>query len=202
MATNESSLWRAMSLSEREREYSPSSCIGGNYLPFVAAYKTRSRQARLHCAALAASWHRLRYGAKSSHGIELRVPNISGPRRDFNGSACQIRAAVLVSGVYELEPLVGTGINTALGLDAASARGLSPAMLALASFPQTLVAWGAVETQEFKRQSQAFARDLAAAGNLVETLEVPQRNHFDVILELACASTSLGAHTLAYLNSD
>jgi arylformamidase len=301
MATVESSLWRAMPLIEREREYMPSSCIGGNYQPLVAAYKSRSIDARGNCAALGATWHTLRYGAKPAHRIDLCMPGVSAPRtdakpgllvfihggywqelsakdslfaatgcienghafaaidytlaplatvaqiveecrealrrlagqagtfgfdparvvvagssagahlaallawprwRDLIGAACNVRAAVLVSGVYELEPLVGTGINAALGLDAAAARAASPALLDLAGFPQTMVAWGAVETQEFKRQSRSFARDLTAVGILVETLEVPQRNHFDVILDLADASTSLGAHTLAYLKSD
>lgn len=301
MATIESSLWRDMPLSEREREYSPSSCIGGNCQPFVTAYKTRSRDAREHCTALAASWQRLSYGAKPSHTIDLCVPNVCGPGsrstpgllvflhggywqelsaqdslfaasgcieqghafaaidytlaplatvaqivdecrqalrclvgqagcfgfdparvvvagspagahlaallawprwRDLIDPACNVRAAELVSGVYELEPLVGTGINAALGMDAAAARAASPALLDLARFPQSVVAWGAVETQEFKRQSQSFARDLTTVGTLVETLEVPQRNHFDVILDLADASASLGAHTLALLNSD
>ena len=57
MATHESSLWRAMPLVEREREYSPSSCIGGNYQPFIAAYKTQSSDARAHCQRLGATWH-------------------------------------------------------------------------------------------------------------------------------------------------
>lgn len=303
MATHESSLWRAMPLVEREREYSPSSSIGGNYQPFIAAYKTQSSDARAHCQRLGATWHALRYGPKPAHKIDLCVPRVSaaqvgnGPGllvflhggywqelsaqdslfvasgciehghafaaidytlaplatlvqivdecrqalrflaaqaaefkfdparvvvagssagahlaallawpqwRDASAATafCPVRAAVLVSGVYELEPLVGTGINAALGLDSAAARDVSPGLLALSGFPQTAIAWGAIETREFKRQSQTFARDLALTGCLVETLEVPQRNHFDVILDLADARTPLGARTLALLNSD
>ena len=38
--------WRALSARDREREYSPSSCIGGNYQPYVRAYAELSAAAR------------------------------------------------------------------------------------------------------------------------------------------------------------
>ena len=101
-------------------------------------------------------------------------------------------AAVLVSGVYELEPLIGTSINDALGLDEATARACSPLGLDLAGFPPTLVAYGDDETDEFKRQSQAFADRLQAAGTVTSVIEIPDRNHFDVIVDLATPGTALG----------
>jgi arylformamidase len=275
-----------LSPEEREREYSPSSCIGGDYRPFVAAYRERSDAAR---AALA--WQRLAYGSGAAQGIELALP----PERDgaapvpllvfihggywqelaaadslFAAPACvqrgvafaaidytlapaatvaqiadECRAAfallvqrapalgidaarivvagssagahlaamvglgpvhgarpatlVLVSGVYWLDPLVGTSINAALGLDAASARAASPGMLPLDACPPALVAWGEIETGAFKAQSRAFAALLAAAGRPSPTLEVPGRNHFDVILDLADPATPLGRRTWALL---
>jgi arylformamidase len=63
------------------------------------------------------------------------------------------------------------------------------------------VCWGAVETDEFKRQSCDFAHMLNAASTRCESFEVPQRNHFDVILDLTDASTHLGAATLSLLNA-
>lgn len=95
------------------------------------------------------------------------------------------RGVVLMSGVYELEPLVGTYVNDALGLDAAAAQAVSPALLDLAGFPPALIAWGRQETAEFKRQSRQFAGLLAAAGTPVETLEMEARNHFDIVADIA-----------------
>src|SRR5690606_31590705 len=67
-----------------------------------------------------------------------------------------LRGAVLLSGVYDLEPLVPTYVNEPLQLDAASARQCSP-MHALPAhaggLPPVLVAYGDNETSEFKRQS-------------------------------------------------
>lgn len=101
-------------------------------------------------------------------------------------------AVVLVSGVYELEPLIGTSVNEALGLDEATARACSPLGFDLAGFPPTVVAWGDNETDEFKRQSLAFADRLQAAGTATSVIEIPDRNHFDVIVDLATPGTALG----------
>ena len=110
--------------------------------------------------------------------------------------------AVLVSGVYELAPLVGTSINTALGLTRDSASSVSPLHYSLAGFARTVLAWGEVETDEFKRQSRAFAQALQAQGlPEVPSLEVPARNHFDVVLDLCEPGTLLGDATLALLAS-
>jgi len=107
-----------------------------------------------------------------------------------------------VSGVYELAPLVGTSINTALGLTRDSASNVSPLHYSLAGFARTVLAWGEIETEEFKRQSRAFAQALQAQGlPEVPTLEVPARNHFDVVLDLCEPGTLLGDATLALLAS-
>ncbi|MDK3017598.1 alpha/beta hydrolase [Pseudodonghicola flavimaris] len=98
------------------------------------------------------------------------------------------RAVALVSGIYDLEPLVGTYINDPLQLTPATARALSPGCLpttALSGFPPALLAWGAAETDEFKRQSLRFAGQLSRAGAQVATAEIPGRNHFDVIEGIA-----------------
>jgi arylformamidase len=277
---------------EREREYSPSSCIGGNYQPFVAAYVEQSRRAFEEAKALGGRWLQARYGKQPAQRLDLCLP----PRRaragagllvfihggywqelsardslfaaarcierdlafcaiDYTlapaarvegivdecrramgwlfahaphlgldpgrivvagssagahlaamvcldparaaGDALRPRAAVLVSGVYALEPLIGTTINQALGLDAQEARAASPACLPLDGFPSALVCWGEIETASFKRQSRGFADELRAAGTPCTTFEVPGRNHFDVILDLAEPSSVLGGHVLA-----
>ncbi|MBZ0217630.1 MAG: hypothetical protein K8F25_13810, partial [Fimbriimonadaceae bacterium] len=113
-------------------------------------------------------------------------------------------AAILVSGIFELEPLIGTSVNEALGLDKNAARANSPLLKELCGFPPTLVACGRVETDEFMRQSYAFASALAAAGTPVRTMIAENRNHFDVILDLANPATSLGqqAETLIQIVKD
>lgn len=101
---------------------------------------------------------------------------------------------VAVSGVYELEPLLGTYVNDAVGMDVHDARRNSPGLADLSGFPPTVVAWGEHETDEFKRQGRSFATRLAGAGSPVTTLEVRGRNHFDVVHDIA-GRTELGNHT-------
>lgn len=94
-------------------------------------------------------------------------------------------SAVLFSGIYDLRPLVNTYINEPLQLDMSSAQQLSPGLLSNQQLPPCTIAWGANETAEFKRQSQQFAQFLTADGVFCKTIELPLRNHFDVVYELA-----------------
>lgn len=295
--------WRALDSAARERAYSPSSCIGGNYQPHVQAYAERSQQAHrtLLCrrnlaygksprqvldlfvpacsaaqpallvfihggywqelskdesafsarAALAQglalavidytlapqasvaemvaecrqalAWlqrHALSLGfdagrivvAGSSAGAHLAamtampsawaaaapsaVPHTTPAATLANAAQVNpVRAVVLVSGIYEVEPLVGTAINHALGLTIEAARAVSPALQTLHGFPPAVVCWGEVETDEFKRQSSDFARQLGQAGSNCLSFEVPGKNHFDIVLDLLQPGTRLGDAT-------
>ncbi len=106
---------------------------------------------------------------------------------------------VLVSGVYELEPLLRTSINDALGLDVQAARQVSPALYPLRDLPPSVVCWGEIETDAFKSQGRAFASSLVSAGVSCRSFEVPGRNHFDVILGLAQGGTLVGDASLGLL---
>jgi arylformamidase len=290
--------WRNLSPAEREREYSPSSCIGGNYQPFIAAYKTESAAAVEKTTHLGARWSLHSYGLKVSQTLHLCVPNhqpsykqtlppllvfihggywqelsasdslfaatgcvqhgaafaaldytlaphatvtqmvgeccaalaylsqhatelgfdakrivVAGSSAGAHLAAmlsqrslqhsCNLHGAVLVSGIYVLEPLIGTTINDALGLNALTAQAVSPALLHAEGFPLTVVCHGAIETAEFKRQSQQFTEQLRRESHVnaeVTAFEVPQRNHFDVIMDLTNGHTPLGQATLKLLN--
>jgi arylformamidase len=263
--------WQRLSSAQREREYSPSSRIGGDYMPFIRAYAERSEAARrMHPPTV------VRYGPGERQTIDLFLPDgVAEPpalvffhggywqelskqesafaapdclahgiayaavdyplapaatlseivaecraalaslarfrRRVVAGSsagahlaamvASTADGAVLVSGIYDLEPLIGTSINTALALDAAQARASSPLHRPLEDIPPSLVCWGDNETDQFKRQSRAFARALRASGVTVDELECAGRNHFDVILDLADPATELGRRTLGLVRS-
>jgi arylformamidase len=261
---------------DRESEYSPSSCIGGDYLPFVRAYTSLSVKAVAETQACNAQWVRLGFGNQPHQFIDLCVPvvadglvpvvvfihggywqelssddslfaataftgagtafaainytlapaaslddivtecgnalkmladrasefNIDTSRVVVCGSSAgahlaamtagviPLRGVVLVSGIYWLEPLIGTSINDALALDVDAARRNSPGLLPVGQFPPAVVCWGEIETSEFKRQSREFADRLREAGR-VEMFEVPDRNHFDVILDLADTNSML-----------
>ncbi|MBY0336660.1 MAG: alpha/beta hydrolase, partial [Acetobacteraceae bacterium] len=84
-------------------------------------------------------------------------------------------AALPVSGVFWLEPLLPTSINAGLGLDAAAARALSPALLPAPGRPLHAVV-GAEESGAFIRQTEAFA---SLWGGTSE--RIAGTNHFTVL---------------------
>jgi arylformamidase len=283
-------------LMQREQAYSPSSCIGGNYQPYIAAYGERSVAAHARAQALGGRWIEGRYGALPAQRLDLCLPaaaslnapcpmlvfihggywqELSAGASLFAAARCieqgvafaaldytlapharlgQIvaecragwqwlmtsgaahgidphravvagssagahlaasvvlagqdgpapspapHAAVLVSGIYDLRPLIGTSINAAVGLDETEALQHSPLEGSLHGFAPVLLCWGAIETAAFKCQSARFGDALQAAGTHVQRMEVPQRNHFDVILDLTEPGTELGDATLALIH--
>jgi len=92
----------------------------------------------------------------------------------------QIASALLLSGVFDLDPLFHLPMGRIIGLsDRAEARALSPL---LSPKPATRVglALGVLETDEFKRQSA----QMAAAWGAEVPLHVENCHHFNLLEEL------------------
>lgn len=114
-----------------------------------------------------------------------------------------VRRALSVSGVYELEPLRHASFLAGdLGLDAASARRLSPALLPPPSAGEDLklaAVVGGDESEEFQRQNllirQAWGTE---AVPVCETL--PGRHHMGILQDLVDPSTRLHRIALSLLS--
>lgn len=269
--------WQLLSAEEREREYSPSSCVDGDIDPFLDEYADSSEASRAWCAEHGIPLHTLSYGSLDSQTVDAAIPDSQdpvplfvyihggywqqlsklesfGPAREIleRGvayaavdytlaptatldeivaecrTACRMlaerapdlnvdpsrvvlagssagahlaamvaadptnaphpAAMVLLSGVYELEPLIGTSINAAVGMDAASVARNSPARLPIVEPPPALIAYGDNETDQFKCQSRLYATLLKEAGGAVTQLEIEGRNHFDIVGDLGSSS--------------
>lgn len=272
--------WRLLSSEDREREYSPSSCVGGNIESFLTEYSDQSEASRRRCASAGHTVQTHHYGSLPSQSIDLVVPagpqtpvmvffhggywqqlskresfspaadfvsrgvafaavdytlapaatldqivaecrsaaemihaeaanlNIDADRIILAGSSAGAHLAamvaldpgitwrpaglVLLSGIYDLEPLIGTTINDALHLDREAALRNSPALLPISHPIRSVVAWGDNETDQFKRQSRLFAQQLGSAGALPAKIEAAGRNHFNLLSDLGCIETELG----------
>ena len=101
-------------------------------------------------------------------------------------SEARASAAVAISGVFDLAPLIPTSLNIALRLDAAEAAALSPIHWPVpnGSTPGGTVldcVVGGDESPEFLRQSKMMADLWAARGVETRYQALPGLNHFTVL---------------------
>jgi arylformamidase len=102
-----------------------------------------------------------------------------------------VTAGLSISGLFDLAPLIQTGMNADLRLDAASAVRVSPLRWEVPP-GRTLDAWvGGDESREFLRQSQEIEEVWGGKGATTEYVAVPDANHFTVLDPLAKADSDL-----------
>ena len=286
--------WKSLNSEELEREYNPSSVIGGDYLPYVQEYIKQSQFSKKNLNSI-----NCQYGPRPSNTLDLFIPKSASPKApcplmifihggywqeltknesefsalDFikndvafaaidytlcpkasideiinecksavnwlvhsylkynydpkkiyiSGSSAgahlaamcctknhsqnkfnisDIAGLVLVSGIYDLEPLVTTSINKAIGMDRKAAVGASPLFENLSGFPNTIISWGEYETNEFKEQSIIFSEALIKNDIDIRTLEILDRNHFDIILDLGKPDEELGRNVIKMIRDE
>ncbi len=112
----------------------------------------------------------------SSAGAHLAACAAVEPGVDVDG-------LLLFSGVFDLEPLIGTSVNDALALTVEAAKALSPLNRPPSSAP-TFIAWGENETPWFRGLSETYADYLRRCGTQTRTHESIRSNHFDVVFDL------------------
>lgn len=110
-----------------------------------------------------------------------------------------VRAAVLLSGLYDLEPLLRSSIGPAIGLSPQEAVRNSPVRRLRPGMPPLLVARGAGEPTGFADQQDLLVAAAHQARVPVEQLVLPGRHHFDLPLALADPADPLGRCVLAVL---
>jgi arylformamidase len=109
-----------------------------------------------------------------------------------------VQVGCAISGVFELAPLLATSMNTAMRLDASTARDASPLLWPPPPAGSTLVSVvGGDETSEFHRQSRAVTDAWAEAGVQTEYVRVPGANHFTIVDELTRPDSALFGRVLA-----
>lgn len=108
-----------------------------------------------------------------------------------------ISAAIPISGVFALAPLLATSMNDAIRLDLDSAAALSLDAVPRRSRAALTLVVGGEESAEFHRQSSDLAAGWADLSPTV--LDVPGRNHFDVVDGLAEPGSELHRAVMAGL---
>jgi len=99
-----------------------------------------------------------------------------------------VNAGLLISGLYDLEPIRHSYINDKLRLDAMEADRNSPISMPAYSEP-VAIAYGANELPELRRQSEEYAKKVKQA----KLLRLPGHDHFTILEELASPDGALTA---------
>ena len=104
-----------------------------------------------------------------------------------------VRAALLISGVYDLEPIRHSYLNAKLDLDDATIRANSPLLQAGGIDKPAAIVAGSAELPLLRAQSANFAAHRARHGLPVIYEEIPGANHFAILEQLASPAGRLTA---------
>lgn len=101
--------------------------------------------------------------------------------RDYGLAQDPIKAALCLSGLYDIAPLRYSYLQPMIQLDEGVIQRNSPAFMARPCATPTWFTWGGAETTEFARQAQLMHTAWQAKGNHAELRAVEGANHFTVL---------------------
>jgi len=96
-----------------------------------------------------------------------------------------VRAAMAISGIYDLEPIRHSYLNIKLGLDEAMSRRNSPMMQAGGPLKPLSLVTGSAELPLLRKQTADFAAHRVRYGLPVTYEEIAGANHFTIMNELS-----------------
>lgn len=112
-------------------------------------------------------------------------------QEDYGLPADPLTGAVLVSGIYDLNPLRFSLLQPQIQLDDGVIRRNSPLFRIRPCATPAWVTWGGRESAEFHRQSDTYLAAWRAAGNRGERCPQEACNHLDAIYGFEDASSEL-----------
>jgi len=110
-----------------------------------------------------------------------------------------VRSIVPISGLFELEPLRLSSLNSDFRLDAETAGRNSPLLLAPARQIPVSVVVGSAESNEFRRQSRDFSEAWSGSASHMAYIETPGHHHFSIIEAMTEPGNPLTATILRHL---
>lgn len=123
------------------------------------------------------------------------------PAHDVEMPADVLKSAALISGIYDLAPLLQEPANSQLQLDDAEVGLQSPTLLRSMTDAPQLVAYGEQESDAFHQQSQAYADSRHLGAGKLSCVAIPGRHHFDIMDAYADGQSDLFAQALALIKS-
>lgn len=119
---------------------------------------------------------------------------------DFGLPADAVRGGLVISGMYDLEPVRLSARSDYVRFTDAVVEALSPQRHIGRLTCPLVIAYGTLETPEFQRQARDFAATARNAGKPVELLVAEGYNHFEILETLASPYGLLGRVALRAMN--
>ena len=108
-----------------------------------------------------------------------------------------ICGAVMLSGIYDVEPALNISVNAEIRATPADVAPYSPLRLPIVVPVPMVVAVGASEPYSWREQSWLYAAHARTHGCVVQVLEVPGDDHFGVVFRMHDAVDALTRAALA-----
>lgn len=145
---------------------------------------------------------RIYAGGSSAGGHLAAMMAAQGWQEEMGLETDVVKGIAAISGLYDLEPIRLSHINEWMQLDKHAVRRNSPVNHMPAPDCRVIAAAGGAESSEFKRQTSLYAALCRQAGLQVLEIEPPDKNHFDVILELRQSESPLAAAVVRMITQD
>jgi arylformamidase len=154
--------------------------------------------------ALLTLWHRygkrmLVLGHSAGGHLTAALMATDWPARDAAAPADLVPAGYAISGVFDLVPLVRIAMNQDFRLDDDRARSISPVLWPAPRGGILDAVVGALESNEFLRQSRIIADTWGTAGVATRYEEIAGANHFTVLDPLTDPDSAMVARLLALM---
>ncbi|XP_050389964.1 kynurenine formamidase [Patella vulgata] len=132
-----------------------------------------------------------------SAGAHLAAMMLTSEFEEDDAFDCElIKGAVLVSGIYDLRPLVTTSINEPLKLTREDAWRFSPSnfineIARMCQSREINLAVGEYDPPEFRRQTGEMEKSLRDKGVKTKYYDIPDTDHFNIVEKLHNAKYTL-----------
>ncbi|HEV8675527.1 MAG TPA: alpha/beta hydrolase [Methylomirabilota bacterium] len=170
--------------------------VGGSLLPMAEQVRRSVAWVYRNAQSFGGDPGRIYISGHSSGGHLAGVILTTDWPKDFNLPADTVKGGLCCSGMFDLKPVRLSARSRYVKFTDEMEQALSPPRHLDKLSAPVIVAYGTLETPEFRRQSRDFAAAVKAAGKPVTLLVADGYNHFEIIETLANPYGLLGRAVL------
>ena len=150
----------------------------------VAQVKSAIAWTYRNAASFGGDPERIHLSSHSSGSHLAGVALLTDWEKEFGLPGDVVKSALLVSGMYDMRPVMLSARSSYVKLTDEEVLALSAILQPEKSHTPLTLVYGEKETPEFRRHPKAYSEALAAAGKPVKVVEIPGVNHFEILRQL------------------